>query len=58
MRVINKLRAPGVIRSIRLNEDIVHVTTDKEVLVYRRVEADVHVESEEPLRRSPLHKRL
>ena len=55
MRVINRLRAPGVIRSIGLSEDIVRVTTDKEVLVYRRVESDVHVESKEPLRRSPLH---
>ena len=58
MRVINKLRAPGVIRSIRLDEDVIRVTTDKEVLVYRRVESDVHVESEESLRCSPLHKRL
>ncbi len=57
MRIINKLRAPGTIRSVGLSEDIIRVTTDKEVLVYRR-DLDVHVESQEPLRRSSLHKRL
>ncbi len=55
MRVINKLRTPGVIRSVRLEEDIVQVTTDKEVIIYRR-ELDVHTESKESFRRSSLHK--
>jgi len=58
MRVMNRLRDPGVIRSIGLSEDMVRVTTDREVLVYRRVESDVHVDSKEPLRRGTLHKRL
>jgi len=56
MRVINRLRAPGVIKSVRLDEDVVRVITDEEVMVYRRVENEsmqgVHV------RRSPLPSKL
>lgn len=47
MRIINRLRAPGVVRSVRLGEDTVQVVTDDEVITYRRIEnesvQDVHV---------------
>lgn len=54
MRVINRLKPPGEIRSVRLNLETVIVHTDDEVIVYRRVE-DVQTSSERPLRRSTLH---
>ena len=38
MRIINRLKPPGEIRSVRLSPEIVVVRTDKEVFVYRRVE--------------------
>lgn len=37
MRIINGLRPPGIIKSVRLNPGSVVVFTDKEVLHYRRV---------------------
>ena len=38
MRVINRLREPGKIRSVRLEPEKVTVIADNEVIAYRRVE--------------------
>ena len=54
MRVINLLRPPGEIRSVKLTPEVVIVRTDDEILTYRRVD-DVQTASESTLRRSPLH---
>ena len=55
MRVINRLRLPGEIRSVWLETEKVTVRlVDNEVIVYRRIE-DVQTEGEGPHRRSSLH---
>jgi len=57
MRVINRLRNPGEIRSVRLEPEKVTVRlVDDEVIVYRRVEdEDVQTEGQGPHRRGSLH---
>ena len=38
MRIINRLRRPGEIRSVRLDEEIVRVRlVDDEEIIYRRI---------------------
>ena len=55
MRVINNLRGPGEIRSVRLTPNLVVVRTvaGKEI-VYRRVEDESNLSKEGQLRRCPL----
>jgi len=39
MRIINRLRRPGEIRSVKLNpESVIVRTTDNEVIIYRKVD--------------------
>ena len=55
MRIINQLRKPGEIRSVRLGPEIVTVrTVDDEVIVYRRVEGEDVGVQEGVLRRRTL----
>ena len=57
MRIINRLREPGEIRSVRLEPEKVTVRlVDDEMIIYRRVEnEEFQVESQESHRRSSLY---
>ena len=58
MRIINRLREPGKIRSVRLDEEIVRVRlVGDEEIIYRRVkdEREIPTEGQESHRFGTLH---
>lgn len=58
MRVINRLKPPGKIRSVRLEPERVTITTDTEVLTYRRVRDEDVSKQNVPVRRRPLSSKV